>query len=311
MQERTAVFSCLGLGDGLIASVLSNNLHLNGASVTTFHPSLSALQSWFPHLSIQSFPLDLEDQITKFDRMFIFFEKSPWMQEVIALCLKKYRRQTTILNPIATANQDYPYWEEGRFNGERTFVDNLYNFSQTILGFKVLTKSNGITPREGLVHKQNNTRVLIHPTSSREGKNWPKEKYLKLEDKLKKKGYKPQFILSKEERRNWDVDETRAPLFESLDQIASHIYESGYLIGNDSGMGHLASCLGIPTLTICRSKLSSQFWRPAWSLGTVLYPSPWIPNLKGMRLRDHHWKKWISVDKVFTTFQTLHTDSDR
>ena len=74
------------------------------------------------------------------------------------------------------------------------------------------------------------------------------------------------------------------------------------MIGNDSGVGHLASCLGIPTLTICRSQMAANFWRPGWSKGAVITPPAWVPNLKGLRLRDQHWQKFISVKKVYKTF---------
>src|SRR5690348_18510042 len=42
-MQHCAVFSCQGMGDGLISLVLSNNLHLNGAEATTFHPFLNEL----------------------------------------------------------------------------------------------------------------------------------------------------------------------------------------------------------------------------------------------------------------------------
>src|SRR5579883_972132 len=121
---RIAIFSCLGLGDGLLTLVLANNLHLHGHETVTFHPSLSALQEWFPHLPIQPFPPTL----SPFDRYFIFYEKSPWMQSILSECLSNHRARTTVLNPIATPNTDYPYWEEGRFDGNLPFAENLYRF---------------------------------------------------------------------------------------------------------------------------------------------------------------------------------------
>ncbi len=80
---RSAVFSCLGLGDGLLALELANNLHLNGDEVVTFHPFLQGLQGWLPHLPIRPFPPVLEE----FDRFFIIYEKTPWMEAVIQTCL--------------------------------------------------------------------------------------------------------------------------------------------------------------------------------------------------------------------------------
>lgn len=297
-MNKCAVFSCLGLGDGLIALVLSNNLHLNGWDVTTFHPFLSNMQHWFPHLPLRSFP----SEIDPFERYFIIYEKTPWMQKVLAQCPPE---KTTILNPIATKNRDYPYWEQGRFDGTRPFVDNLYNFSHDVLRFAVATKSNGMVIPDHVHPKKFPRRVVFHPSSSRPGKNWSQEKFLRLASELKNQGFEPSFILLQNERTGWNLEGLDAPLFESLSEMAAYIAESGFMIGNDSGIGHLASCLGLPTLTICRSEQSAKFWRPAWSRGEVITPSSWIPNIKGLRLRDQHWQKWISIKKVLNQFFTL------
>ncbi|MBI2811174.1 MAG: glycosyltransferase family 9 protein [Candidatus Melainabacteria bacterium] len=221
---------------------------------------------------------------------------------MLAFCQKHYPKKTTVLNPIATANRNYLYWESGRFDGTRPFVDNLYVFCKDLLQLPIVTKSNGIALPDSVQPRKFPQRVILHPTSSRPGKNWPQEKFLQLAAKLKQKGYEPAFILTKEEREGWSVD---APLFNSQSELAAFIAESGFMVGNDSGIGHLASCLGLPTITICRSAQTARFWRPAWTKGEVIAPSPWVPNLKGLRLRDKHWKKWISVGKVFSTFDRL------
>jgi len=302
-MPRCAVFSCLGLGDGLIALVLSNNLQLNGGTVTTFHPALSSLQGWFPELKLRKFPSaeEMEQVLQEFDWFFIIFEKSPWMQSVLEICQKKYPEKMTVLNPIATPNRDYPYWESGRFDGNRTFVENLYTYCKDILKFNVVTKSNGIIAPDSVRARAHEKRVVIHPTSSREGKNWPKEKYIELSQRLSEKGYRPAMILTEEERIGWDLKSIEAPHFTNLSELATFVYESGVMVGNDSGIGHLASCLSVPTVTICRNAQSSKFWRPAWARGEVVIPSHWIPNIKGLRLRDKHWKKWITLDKVLRT----------
>jgi hypothetical protein len=303
MKKRCAVLSCLGLGDGLISLILSNNLHLNGWSVETFHPFLSSLQSWFPHLPIHAFPQ--KEELESYDKIFIFYEKSSWMQEIIQHLLHKCPEKTCVLNPIATPNCDYPFWENGKFDGNLPFADNLYLFCKEILKLEKTTESNGITPPQEEHYQKHPKQIVIHPTSSRPGKNWPQNKFLKLDQLLKSQGYAPLFILTQEEQKEWEDASINAPRFHSLTEIARIVYESGFMIGNDSGIGHLASCLGIPTLTICRNKLTANFWRPAWAPGKVLFPPAWIPNLKGLRLRDKHWKKWISVSKVLSSFRHL------
>ncbi len=311
-MKHCAVFSCMGLGDGLIAMVLSHNLHLNGARVTTFHPFLQGLQNWFPTLPIRPFPNEgaLSETLKSFDRFFIVFEKTPWMQAILKLCEEKYPKKTVVLNPIATPKNDYPYWENGRFNGSRPFVDNLYTYCCEILNLAVVTKSNGIVVPSDVSHGKYPKRIIIHPTSSRPGKNWPMEKFIALSESLKGKGFQPIFALTEEEKKGWPVEQIEAPQFASLSDLCAYVCESGYLIGNDSGIGHLASCLGLPTLTICRSLLVANFWRPAWCRAEVVTPSTWIPNVKGLRWRDVHWKKWVSIPKVLNRFIRLTQGGD-
>ncbi len=303
-MEKCAVFSCMGLGDGLITLVLSNNLHLNGCKTVTFHPFLQGLQGWFPELALEPFPAKgkLPERLERFDRFFILYEKSEWMQEILSYCQKHHPKKTVVLNPIATPRRDYPYWEGGKFDGNRSFVDNLFRFCHDELRFKVVTKSNGIVPPEEVKPRRYLKRVVMHPESSRDGKNWPKEKYIQLAKQLEQRGREVIFALTEKERQGWEG--VCIPECSSLHMLAQMACESGLMIGNDSGVGHLASCLGTPTVTICRSAQVARFWRPAWAPAKVITPSPLIPNLKGLRWRDKHWKKWVTVSKVLNAVQS-------
>ncbi|MBS0628794.1 MAG: glycosyltransferase family 9 protein [Verrucomicrobia bacterium] len=292
---KTAVISCLGLGDGLLALVLSNNLALNGHEVVTYHPFLNQLQDWFPHLPIAPFSEEIVDHYQQF---FFIYDKK--MDRVIEKCYKQYPNSTYVLNPIATPKCDYRYWEVGRFNGRLPFADNLEFFCRDVLKLKRVTKENGIRI---LTNQKFEKRVIIHPTSSRPSKNWPKEKFLRLANYLEKDGYETAWVLTKEERPQWP--NVNAPAFSNMSEIATFVAESGMMIGNDSGIGHLASCLGLPTVTICRHKMVADFWRPSWANAAVVLPPKWVPNLKGFRFRDKHWQKFVSVERVRRVFHSV------
>lgn len=283
--------------------VLSHNLRKQGCQVETFHPFLSELQSWFPQLPLLPFPSVAT--LDRFDRFFIIYEKSPWMQEILTHCEKHHPEKTFVLNPIATPKRDYPYWKVGEFDGRLTFVENLKRFSHNKLHFPEAVMENGIQLPEGVFPRKHSKRVILHPTSSRPGKNWPEEKFLALAAMLEKERFEPVFILSKEEKKSWPAMPFSVPDFETLSDLTAFIAESGSMIGNDSGIGHLASCLGLPTVTICRSKLTANFWRPAWTKGSVITPPTFLPNLKGFRIRDNQWKLFISPRRVLRHFLTL------
>lgn len=220
------------------------------------------------------------------------------MLTLIDYALEHFPEKTTVLNPIATPNCDYPFWEQGRFDGNIPFVDNLANYCERELGAAVRT--NGIQLPSHIETGKYPERIIIHPTSSRAGKNWTQKQFLGLANKMEKDGLEPVFILTAEERQTWpSVD---APYFKDLVALTHFVAESGVMIGNDSGIGHLASCVGVPTVTICRSQMVANFWRPSWAEAKVIVPPTWIPNLKGMRWRDKKWQYFVPVSQVYREF---------
>ncbi len=296
---KCAIFSCMGLGDGLIIQTLAHNLEKAGHGVVTYHPFLEELEKWFPGKTFKKFPTELPAM----DRYFFIYERSEHMQALMDQALKKCRAKTTILNPIATPRADYPYWEQGRFDGRLPFAVNLMRFCKDLLHIEGAGQDNGIEVPKEVEKCKNPARVLIHPTSSRAGKNWSKRKFLELARLLEKEGHEPAFILTEKEKREWP--EIEAPHFANLYEVACFVATAGGMIGNDSGIGHLASCLGVPTVTICRNKMAADFWRPAWAPGSVIIPPKWIPNLKGMRWRDQKWQHFVPVSAVLNTYLSL------
>ena len=136
-------------------------------------------------------------------------------------------------------------------------------------------------------------------------KNWLPQRFLKLAENLAASGFEVVFIMSAPEKLEWEqVIEDRFPLigFDTVDGCAEFIYESGYFIGNDSGGGHLASNLNIPTLSIHGRRSKARDWQPGW--GTVEVVSPFL-NLIGSRLRQHYWKYFLSVKSVEKSFSRL------
>jgi hypothetical protein len=229
------------------------------------------------------------------------------MEGVLTHALEKRRAETTVLNPIATPNTDYRFWEEGRFDGSKPLVENLYHFCRDVLAIEEATIRNGITLLPGTELRTHYGRVVIHPTSSRRGKSWSKEKFLRVAADLVKHGWEPVFVIGPGEEAEWP----EGRVFPSLSEMATFIAESAYFIGNDSGLGHLASALGIPTVTLCRNCRTAEFWRPAWSPGSVITPTRWLPNIKGLRLRDERWQWGISVGNVLRHFAELRKFCDQ
>ncbi len=150
-------------------------------------------------------------------------------------------------------------------------------------------------------------RVAIHPTSRNRLKQWSKNQFKTLAGQLQEQGFSPAFIVAEDERAEWKDIGFDVPHLSDLPNVANYIHESGYFIGNDSGLGHLASMVGTPTLTISDNPKQIKRWRPSWQTGLVVASQVPIPNFKGIgiRWRDLYWQRFVSPNRVLKAFKKL------
>jgi ADP-heptose:LPS heptosyltransferase len=179
-------------------------------------------------------------------------------------------------------------------------VESLMELCQRTLYLDNITSSNGLIPPQKLLRCKYPRRIIIHPTSREKYRSWPKDKFIRLAKKLQKLGYEPSFIVHSQERSQWmDIQEDSLitlPNFSSLDELAVYIYESAWFLGNDSGIGHLASNLGLPTITLAVRPGLARTWKPYWSENVAIVP---IPLIVYRRLKEKLWHYFITVNRVF------------
>jgi heptosyltransferase-3 len=309
MGFSAGVFCHNGLGDGVNCLVLSNNLHLNGWKVDTYQNVLPTMKNWFPHLPIYSYPEvgELSRILNTYDFFFVIHNDTcPFVSKLIQEGKRRFPDKIKVIYLYPSKGiVNEPYYTDCLTDPSLPIADNLRLFCEKILHLPKITKNNGFIPPDELCFKKYPKRVVIHPTSAKPTRNWPKEKFLAVAEELQNKEYHPVFIPGKEEEKNWKDINYKQESFATLDELARYLYESGYLIGNDSGLGHLASALGIPTMTICRRKTWANMWAPSFQKGVVITPSSWIPNIRGFRLRDRYWQQFISVEMALRGFDRL------
>lgn len=307
---RAAIFCAKGLGDGLVSLVLSYNLHLNGYETFTFSDKLVSLQSWFPSLLIKNYPdqKDIEEIFSFFSKIFVSYSSDdPLIQNLIQLGKKKYKDKIFVLNPSYSRRfKKVPFYKDCFFSNNISVVENIYMFCSKILQLRAVTKKNGIVSPYKILKKKE--RIIIHPAGSKKGKRWPLKKFLEFAEKLKEIGFMPAFVVGEKERDLYKEIERKGFLlksFSSIEKLATFVSSANYMVGNDSGVGHLCSCLGLSTLSITKSKRTSCLWRPGWEKNLLVYPSFFIPNIKFFRIRDRYWKNFVSLKKVFLHFLFL------
>ena len=110
--------------------------------------------------------------------------------------------------------------------------------------------------------------VVLHPGSGSRDKCWPVERFVELAKKLSAGARAVRVVLGEVEQERWpraDVDalaavgEVRQPA--TLLELADSLQGASAFVGNDSGPGHLAGVLGLPTLCLF-GPTNPDRWRP-------------------------------------------------
>lgn len=285
-SSKLAVYSASGLGDAVLAMQLAYQLSQQEHQVTLYSTVLGPMARWFPSVAIKPFPPEeaLEQEMAQYDH-FIAADYTP-------IC--------THFNPSDKLSILYHHG----FDKKRTMLSNLLTYAHQAWGTS-LAPLPAFTAPAALQQRREVGRVILHPTSGADRRNWPGEKFVKLGKRLQKDGYKPVITVTSKEAADWQwVTQHGLPLevFSTLDATAAFYYESGYFVGNDSGGGHLASLLNVPTLTLCARASYLRLWRPGWAPGVVV--TPLIP-LPGAGLKQKYWKSLLTVGHAARAFHKL------
>jgi hypothetical protein len=294
---KALILPAKGIGDALLMMIASHALLKQGYSVTTCHPALIELQEWFPeHQFASEFSLALlENQ----DLVLIENDNGRRVKDLKELRDAGKLDTLGVFYPTYFPVKNGPLQKYDRvFDKTRPMAENIREAIANLLNSKP-SLDNGLVIPKDLVHRRYKKRVLVHPMSSTPKKNWLQAKYRSLARSLEKEGYDPVFILTEKEQNEWKgvLNKEQFPLFKTLDTLARYTYESGYLIGNDSLLGHLASNLQIPTLIVAREPEQMRLWRPGWLKGEVV-TAPTFALKK-------YWPYFLSKRKVLSAFNKL------
>jgi hypothetical protein len=188
--------------------------------------------------------------------------------------------------------------------GEATMLRRFAAWGREALGLASDGIDNGLRPPPGLVPARHRDRVVLHPEASTPEKRWTPARWVAVARRLRADGLRPVFVMTAAERERWRpmLAGFELPELDGLDALATYLHESGCFAGNDSGIGHLASNVGLPTVTVFRRRRVSLKWRPDWTPGRVVLPARWIPTAA---LRERFWREGIAPARVARAVQDL------
>lgn len=286
MIKNIAVVCAQGIGDGLIFHIAAHNLSLLGHNVTTFSDHLHEFGSWLEGYQFAPQPLlsEIPSQFQKFDLIILQHDNSP------------KARAIKLFPNVYTFYAEHKQEKHGPLTSFDYVCDRsvcmVENLKEALTGwFTLSSKENGLIPPQGLQHRKYPLRIAIHPGSSVEEKNWPLAHFEKVGCALEQRGYEPIFLT-----------QSGTPLCPTLETLASFLYESGGFIGNDSGPGHLASYLQIPSLIIGSNSTHFRLWKPGWHPATIITPPTWAQYFTWTKRR---WKSFLPVNKITSLLNKL------
>lgn len=277
-----AVVMPAAIGDTLLMMVLVNNLIRNGYRPTVFSWVVKDLIDWFPGIDVR----DEQEESEPFDL-------------VIQL------RTTAFGESLAADGQVCEMVRFAAFQTPGHMIDMIVAVARDAFGLADVTRHNGITIPNWIRFRVYERRVAIHPTGSHIEKMWPRKKFVALVRKLVKRDFQPTLLVAPSERQTWMMDRDAAQRLHSFDrlaEVAAWIAESGWFIGNDSGLGHLASALGVPTLSLFMRRGIARTWRPNWGRGEIVLPYNFF--VVGA-LKERYWKLTLTGSRVLRSFERL------
>ncbi|MGF6772379.1 ADP-heptose:LPS heptosyltransferase [Paraburkholderia sp. GAS199] len=270
------------IGDSLLMMVLVNNLVRNGYRPVVVSWVVAELAAWFPEIDV----VRSADPARRFDL-------------VIQL------RATTEGAALSASNAVCEIVSLEPFRTHSHMIDMLVDVARDCFGLSNITRETGIAAPPEIRFRAHEKRVAIHPTGSHVQKMWPREKFVALAKKLTRRGFSPSFLVAPQEKTAWLGEPDAAAClrsFERLADVAAWIAESGWFIGNDSGLGHLASALGVPTLSLFMRRGLARTWRPNWGRGAIVLPRN---VFVGAALKERYWKFALTARRVLRSFEQL------
>ena len=141
--------------------------------------------------------------------------------------------------------------------------------------------------------------AVVHTGAAQPVRVWPLDRYEQLITFLEKKGLSIRLICDRDQASFW-MDKGRHPeIPSSVTELIESLESGEVFIGNDSGPGHLAAALDLPTLTIFGPQLTEWF-RPAHPQGMVVEGKhcDYKPCFDSCRFDTPHCMNGVSFEEV-------------
>lgn len=310
------------LGDGVIFLILADNFRRAGYHVTYYSDTLYQMREWLPQLTVLPAP-GPEQRSEIIDRHDVVINDicSPLQAGLSEMECQELAQQTVSISTVSALPE---HWQGNNIllsaqnllqrrpelrkvlnssgvintsaHDDRSMVDYAVDYCQDRCGLKAASAHVNLTPPQDLIKQRYKRRIAIFPTTDAK-KEYSPQRFIKVAEALSRQACEPHFIVLPGQLAQWETLAAGWPVhsFATIDELARFTYESAVVLSNDSGGGHLASMLGMPTVTIYRKQKDFEY-RPGWGQGVVVRPVI-TPKLLGKRV----WMPFLPPPRVART----------
>ncbi len=153
------------------------------------------------------------------------------------------------------------------------------------------------------LREQHDILVGINLSAGRPARTWPVEKYIELLPMLQGRFQGAAFVLSAAPDERWKIEKLKESSREriysvpegcSIREIAGLLKHLDFLITPDTSIGHIASCVNLPTLVMYVGNMENfEVWRP------------FNPCVRAINSPDFYRIEYIEVQSLFEAFCKL------
>ena len=280
------------IGDSLVSMVVVENLRRAGRSITVWGDHRHAIRRWCPEADIRPVPEPAG-------------RAEAWRAHDLLLHFRPLdvREGTRSFHDGVVVLDDLP-----EHRGPLVDMVTLHQqVSGSLFGVEGAGRDTGLRPPDDLEVGEavDPSRIMIHPTASDPRRQWHPRRFVEVASRLRDRGWRPEFTThpSEVDATGW-IEEAGFPRFATgdLDALAVRLSGAAAFFGSDSGVAHLASCVGLPFVTLYVRRKVAIRWKPGWSRGEAVRPV-WPLILKP--LKERFWASAIPVGTVMAALDRV------
>jgi heptosyltransferase-2 len=142
--------------------------------------------------------------------------------------------------------------------------------------------------------------VILHSGAGQPTKAWPLDRYAALARRIRAREREVRILCDRDQLDAWRALGESAAAPPDVGSLLSALDGAGAFVGNDSGPGHLAAALGVPTFTLFGNQFATAFApvhpRAQWIEGS---PCPYKPCYDSCRFAQPNCLYDITLDAAW------------